>query len=109
MESIEELRKRRMQNYFADNQSQQQQMAAEQQASEMQAQIKQIMSTLLTKEARERISNIRMIKPDLALQVEVYLIQMFQAGKLRTVLDDAQLKTILDQLIKKKETKIIRK
>lgn len=111
MDTLEQIRKRKMQNYIAESQNAQlqQQMAQEQQMQEMQAQIKGLMSMLLSKEAQERIANIRLIKPEFALQVEVYLLQMYQAGKLRGVITDEQLKAILDQIVKKKETKIIRK
>ncbi|RLG13796.1 MAG: hypothetical protein DRN71_04200 [Candidatus Nanohalarchaeota archaeon] len=112
MTSIEEIKKRKMQEYLVssrDAQSQQQMTSEQRQLMEMQAQIKQIMSTLLSKEAQERISNIRNIKPDFALQVEVYLVQLFQAGRLKPPLNDEQLKSILDQLVKKRELQIIRK
>lgn len=111
MSTIDEIRKKKMENYLAQQQypNMQQQMAEEQQAREIQTQIKKVMTTLLSKEAQERIANIRTVKPDLAIQVEIYLLQMFQAGRLRPVVTDGQLKAILDQLIKKKETKIIRK
>lgn len=111
MSTIDEIRKKKMENYLAEHQNpnMQQQMTEEQQAREIQAQIKKVMTTLLSKEAQERIANIRTVKPDLAIQVEIYLLQMFQAGRLRPIVTDEQLKAMLDQLIKKKETKIIRK
>lgn len=112
MTSPEEIKKRKMQEYLAssrDAQFQQQQMSEQQQLMEMQAQIKQIMSNVLSKEAQERIANIRIVKPDFALQVEVYLLQLFQAGKLKPPLTDEQLKSILDRLVKKREPQIIRK
>ena len=111
MSTIDEIRKKKMENYLAQQQNPniQQQMAQEQQALEIQAQIKKVMGTILSKEAQERIANIRMIKPDLAIQIEIYLLQMFQAGRLRPIVTDGQLKAMLDQMIKKKETKIIRK
>ncbi|MEA3343190.1 MAG: DNA-binding protein [archaeon] len=111
MDTAEEIKKRKMENYLAQSQGAQfqQQMAAEQQATELQAQIKQVISTILSKEAQERIANIRIVKPEFALQVEIYLLQLFQAGRLKPVITDEQLKAILDQLVKKRETKIIRK
>ncbi len=112
MTTAEDIKKRKMQEYLASSrnaQFQEQQMAAEQQATEMQAQIKQVLSTILSKEAQERIANIRMVKPEFALQVEIYLLQSFQAGRLKPILTDDQLKTILDQLVKKREPRIIRK
>ena len=112
MTSIDEIKKRKMQEYLAssrDAQYQQQMMAEQQQAMEMQAQIKQVLGTILSTEAQERIANIRNVKPDFALQVEIYLLQMFQAGKLKPPLTGEQLKLILDQIVKKREPQIIRK
>ncbi len=111
MDTAEDIKKRKMENYLAQSQNGQfqQQVAAEHQATELQAQIKQVISTILSKEAQERIANIRIVKPEFALQVEIYLLQLFQAGRLKPILTDEQLKAILDQLVKKRETKIIRK
>jgi programmed cell death protein 5 len=67
-----------------------------------------IIRNILTKEAVERLGRIRLIKPDLALQLELYLVQLFQAGKLRGQINDEQLKTILDGLTSKKQFKIIK-
>jgi len=69
---------------------------------------KKIMKTILTKEAIERMGRIRLIKPDLALQIELYLVQMYQAGKLKGQIDDDSLKMILDTLTTKRDFKIIR-
>ncbi|MBE3116194.1 hypothetical protein IMZ68_03240, partial [Candidatus Bathyarchaeota archaeon] len=70
-----------------------------------QALLKQILST----EARQRLNNLKMIKPEFAEQIEMQLIQMAQTGKLPIPLSDAQLKQILVQLqSRKRETKITR-
>jgi programmed cell death protein 5 len=67
------------------------------------------MRSILTKDARERLSRVRLVKPDLALQLELYLVQLYQAGKLRTKLTDEQLKAILESLKSDKKFKIIKK
>lgn len=109
-DELEEMRKRRMQEYAAmQNQDIQQQMAIQQQAAELSAQLKAIMGRVLTPEARQRMANIRVAKPDFAMQIELYLAQLFQAGQLRKPLTDAELKAILDKLVQKKETKIMRR
>jgi len=109
-DELEELRKRRMQEYAAmQNASIDQQMAAQQQAAEMQAQLKMIMGHILTPEARQRMANIRVAKPDFAMQIELYLAQLFQSGQIRKPLTDSELRAILDKLVQKKETKIMRR
>lgn len=68
-----------------------------------------ILRNILTKEARERLNRIRLVKPDLALQLELYLVQLYQAGKLRGQMRDEQLKSILEMLGSEKKFKIIKK
>jgi programmed cell death protein 5 len=70
---------------------------------------KMIMRNILTKKARERLSRVRLVKPDLALQLEMYLVQLYQGGKLRTKLTDDQLKAILESLKSEKKFKIVKK
>jgi programmed cell death protein 5 len=70
---------------------------------------KMVMRDILTKEARERLARVKMVKPDLALQLELYLVQLYQTGKLRTKLTDEQLKAILESLVSEKKFKIIKK
>lgn len=63
---------------------------------------------LMTKDAIERIGRIRVVKPDLANQLELYLIQLYQAGEIKQVIDDKQLKELLNLLTSKKEFKFKR-
>ncbi len=70
---------------------------------------KQLLSQILTKEASERLSRVRMVNETLAGSVELYLIQIYQAGRLGEKITDEKLTEILKLLSKKKETKIRRK
>jgi programmed cell death protein 5 len=51
--------------------------------------------TLLTSEARMRLNNVRLVKPDLAAMVENYLLGLASQGKLNSQISDDQLKQIL--------------
>lgn len=83
---------------------------AENDMAEFEAMKKDIMRKILTKDAIERIGRIRIANPLVATQLEMYLLQLFQSGKLRSTIDDAKLKQILEVLIPdKKKTKIKRK
>ncbi len=62
---------------------------------EFNAQKENILKQILSGEARMRLNNIKMVKPDLANLVEQYLIGMASQGKLRSPLTDDQLKQIL--------------
>ena len=59
------------------------------------AQKEGILKQILSGEARMRLNNIKMVKPDLANLVEQYLIGMASQGKIRSPLSDDQLKQIL--------------
>jgi programmed cell death protein 5 len=69
---------------------------------------KVIMKKILTKEAIERLGRIKLVKADLATQLELYLVQLFQAGKIKDQVTDEQLKFILDGLTQKKKFNIIK-
>lgn len=56
----------------------------------------------LTSEARQRLTNVRMVKPELANAIEEYIVQLVSAGKLKRVIDDDQLKEMLSALQGKK-------
>jgi programmed cell death protein 5 len=79
----------------------------EQQISEAQAQKEAILRQILTPEARSRLTNIRMVKPQLAEQIELQLIQLASAGRLKARVTDEQLKGLLQQMQEKeRDTKI---
>jgi len=62
----------------------------------------QVLRVLLTPEARQRLTNIRMVKPELAKAVEDYLITMGSQGKLNKALTDDELKQLLASIQKPK-------
>ncbi|HSN96541.1 MAG TPA: DNA-binding protein, partial [Nitrososphaeraceae archaeon] len=64
---------------------------------------------LLDQDARQRLTNIRMVKPELATAVENYLINSASSGRLNRALTDEELKQILLNIRQpKKEFKINR-
>ncbi len=70
----------------------------DQQVAEAQAQKEAILRQILTPEARSRLSNIRMVKPQVAEQIELQLIQLASSGRLKARVTDEQLKTLLQQI-----------
>ena len=63
--------------------------------AEISAQKEQILKRILTSEARSRLNNIKMVKPELSDLVEQYLIGMATQGKIPGQITDDQLKQIL--------------
>jgi len=78
-----------------------QQQAAQQQ--EKAAQEQQMREDLLTKmvaaDARERLANIKIVKPDKGKQLEDMIINMGRQGRLQQQLDDKGLKAMLEQVL----------
>ena len=118
MSDLDEVRQRRMaelqaQQAAAQNQAQQQAMAQAQQQeaqAKFEAQKKQILGQIMTPEARQRLANLKLTKPEMVNQIELQLIQSAQAGSLRGKVTDDQLKVLLRQIAgQKREIKITRK
>ena len=63
--------------------------------AEINAQKEVILKQILSSEARLRLNNVKMVKPDVANTVENYLISLASQGKLRPPVTDDQLKQIL--------------
>ena len=76
---------------------------------EYQAQKEALLKQILSPEARQRLANIKMIKPEFTEQLELQLIQLAQAGKMSVPVSDAQLKQILIQLQSRKREPTIRR
>ncbi len=70
----------------------------EQQQAEVQAQKEALLRQILTPEARARLTNVRMVKPQFAEQIEMQLIQLASSGRLKDRVTDEQLRTLLQQL-----------
>jgi len=67
----------------------------------------QMMRLIFTSEARDRLNNLRMVKPDLASSVENQIFQLASSGRLRHQINDEELKQMLGQLQRpKREFKI---
>jgi programmed cell death protein 5 len=68
---------------------------------------KEILKKILSREAFERLKRVSIVKPDLAEQLEIYLIQLYQTGKIKFVTDE-QMKMLLETLSSGKRFRIIK-
>jgi programmed cell death protein 5 len=105
-EELEELRRKKLSAL-------QRQVSDEQRSAQMEQQLEQQKQTLLrnilTPEARQRLTNLKMVKPEFTDQLELQLIQLAQQGKIPIPLADDQLKKILVQLQSRKRETTIRR
>jgi len=94
-EELEALRKRRMLEL-------QQRMVEEQKQSQAQQQLEgqkqALLRRILTPEARSRLTNLNMVKPEFTQQLELQLIQLAQQGRINIPITDEQLKELLVKL-----------
>ena len=106
-DELDALRRRKLQEleYRA-----QQESVAQEQSKQMDAQKQALMRQLLKPEARERLANLRMTRPDIVDSVENQLITLVQSGRINQQIDDYTLRQILRKIVpKKREIKIERR
>lgn len=106
LDAIKQRRLEQMQQQMAQQQGAAAQQAAQQQQVEEAKQ--SILKSILTPEARERLTTVKMARPQLVEQVEMQLIALAQSGQLRTKIDDAKLKAMLQQLQSRKRDTTIK-
>jgi programmed cell death protein 5 len=105
-EELEQLRRRRLAEL-------QRAAAEEDRRAEVQQQVEiqkqAILKRILTVEARQRLTNIRMVKPEFAAQLELQLIQLAQSGRVKLPISDAQLKDALIRMQSQRKDITIRR
>jgi programmed cell death protein 5 len=94
-EELSEIRRRRYSDLQRAAVEEQRQVEARRQ---YEAQKQAALKLIMTPEARQRLTNIRMVKPEFADQVEMQLIQLAQSGRVKLPITDDQLKEALGRL-----------
>ena len=94
-EELEALRKRRLLELQQRMVEEQRQAQAQQQ---LESQKQALLRRILTPEARSRLTNLNMVKPEFTQQLELQLIQLAQQGRIAIPITDEQLKELLVRL-----------
>lgn len=106
-EELEALRRKKLSALQRQTSDEQREAQTQQQ---LETQKQALLRSILSPEARQRLTNLKMIKPEFTEQLELQLIQLAQQGKIPIPLADEQLRQILIQLqSRKRETTIRRK
>lgn len=95
-EEFEEVQRRRMLQLRKRLAEEQRRAEAKEQ---LEAQKQAVLREVLTPEARQRLTNIKMVKPEFADQLELQLIQAAQGGRIKLPITDDQLKQILSRIV----------
>lgn len=59
---------------------------------------KTMMRKILSRGALDRLSRVRMVKPDIAAQLELYLMDLYKSGKIKSEVSEEQMKMILETI-----------
>ncbi len=90
-EELEAIRERRLQEL-------QRRLEEERKRKEVEAQRENVLRSILTSEARSRLNNIKLVKPEIARAVEDYIIQLVNAGRLSPPIDENVVKKLLVEI-----------
>jgi programmed cell death protein 5 len=108
-DELEKLRKKRLKELQQESQFQEALEDQDTQQQEFEEQKKQILRSILTPQAKERLGNIKIARPQIAEQIENQLIMLAQSGRIKQKITDVQLRKLLEQLIPKKRDINIRR
>ncbi len=88
---LEEIKRRRMEALLRK----QEEARRREEEAAREAQRQEILRRVMTPEARARLANVKLVKPELARAVEDYIINLALSGQLKELIDEEVLKEIL--------------
>jgi len=101
-EELERIRQKKMEEL-------QRRIAEEEERARRELERQAAMRVILTPEARQRLANLRLVKPELVAQLEEQLIQLANTGRIKMPITDDVLKQILIKLSSSKRRIRIRR
>jgi len=101
-EELERIRQQKMAELQAK-------IAEEQARRQREAERAAAMRLILTPEARQRLANLKLVRPEVVNAIEELLIRLVNEGRIRTPITDEDVKAILERVLpKKREIRIER-
>ncbi len=100
-EELELLKRKKLLEY-------QRRLQEEERRRQLELQKEALLRRILTPEARARLSNLKLVRPDLTRIIEEQLIALAQTGRIRVPVTDRELKQLLLQIYEQthRETRI---
>jgi programmed cell death protein 5 len=109
-DELDDIRKKKLLELQQKQMLSQEADEEEAQKKEFEEQKKAFLRRILTTEARERLGRIKVARPEIVENIENQIIMLAQSGRLKSKINDEQLREILSKLIpKKRDIKIKRK
>jgi programmed cell death protein 5 len=103
---VEEIKRKKLLELQAKLEEQQRQQELRKQ---YEVQKRQALQLILSPEARSRLSNLRVAKPEYVENLELQLIQLVRTGRINPPITDKQLREVLRQIQKRKPSFKIRR
>lgn len=100
-EDIEKVKERKLRELRAKMEEEE---LEEAKRKELEKQKKQLLRKILTSDARSRLTNLRMARPQFTERIELQLIQLARTGRVDLPINDDQFKKILKKLQKNKKS-----
>lgn len=94
-EELEELKRRKLLEY---QKMVEEARRREEERRRIEAERQAALARILTPEARARLANLKLVKPELVEALEVQLIQLARAGRIPVPVTDEALKSLLREL-----------
>ncbi|MEM1532905.1 MAG: DNA-binding protein [Desulfurococcaceae archaeon] len=90
-EELEAIRMRRLQEY-------QRRLIEEQRRKELEARREALLRQILEPKAKERLYNLKLVRPEIARVVEDQLIELAQTGRVRVPISETVVKELLTRI-----------
>lgn len=100
-EDIEDLKKEKLRQLKGQEQKKE---IEQEKKKELEKQKKKLLRKVLTSDARSRLSNLRLAKPDFTEKIELQLIQIARTGRIDLPITDEQLQKILKKFQNNKKS-----